>query len=60
MADDENGSGSPWRALIGLAVIVVVGLGMLFVMQQLRHAAAIQDCLASGRQNCAPIGSTGG
>jgi hypothetical protein len=28
---------------------------VLFVMQQLRHSAAIQDCLASGRSNCAPI-----
>jgi hypothetical protein len=37
----------------------VLILGVLFVMQQLRHAAAIQDCVASGRTNCAPITSGG-
>ncbi|WP_428485406.1 hypothetical protein [Rhodopila sp.] len=48
---------SPLRALVGLGLIVVLILGVLFVMQQLRHASAIQDCVASGRSNCAPIGS---
>jgi hypothetical protein len=59
MADDEEGPRSPLRAVVGLALIAVAILGVLFVMQQLRHAAAIQDCVASGRTNCAPI-STGG
>jgi hypothetical protein len=57
MADDDEdgGSGFPLRALVGLGLAVVLILGVLFVMQQLRHAAAIQDCVASGRSNCAPI-----
>ena len=38
-----------------LGLVVVLVLGILFVMQQLRHAAAVQDCIASGRTNCAPI-----
>ena len=61
MPDDQpdDPPGSPWRALIGLALIVVLGVGILFVMQQLRHAAAIQDCVASGRRNCVPISSPG-
>jgi hypothetical protein len=59
MAEDEGGSGGPWRALVGLALIVLLGVGALLIMQQLRHAAAIQDCVASGRRNCAPISSTG-
>jgi hypothetical protein len=54
MADDDRG-GSPLRAVVGLVLVVVLILGMLFVMQQLRQAAAIQDCVASGRTNCAPI-----
>ncbi|MDR3532159.1 MAG: hypothetical protein P4L90_16610 [Rhodopila sp.] len=54
MAEDEP-KGSPWRAVVGLGLIVVLIVGVLFVMQQLRHAAAIQDCVASGRTNCAPI-----
>jgi hypothetical protein len=57
MAEDENKS-SPLRAVVGLGLILVLILGVLFVMHQLQHAAAIQDCVASGRTNCAPI-STG-
>ncbi len=52
--DDENRS--PLRAVVGLGLIVVLIVVVLFVMQQLRHASAIQDCVASGRTNCAPIG----
>jgi hypothetical protein len=54
MAED-NPKTSPLRTVVGLGLIVVLVLGMLFVVQQLRHAAAIQDCVASGRTNCAPI-----
>jgi hypothetical protein len=56
MADDEQ-KRSPLRAVVGLGLIVVLILGVLFVMNELRHAAAIQDCVASGRTNCAPIPS---
>ncbi len=56
MAEDEE-KGSPLRAVVGLGLIVVLILGVLFVMQQLRHASAIQDCVSSGRTNCAPITS---
>ena len=57
MADDEPKS-SPLRAVVGLGLIVVLVLGAIFMVNQLRHASAIQDCVASGRTNCAPI-STG-
>ena len=56
MAEDEPGGGAPWRALVGLGLIAVLIVGMLFVMQQLRHAAAIQDCVASGRRDCGMVG----
>ena len=58
MAEDKpdgDHQGSPLRALIGLGLIVALIVGVLAIMQQLRHAAAIQDCVASGRSNCAPI-----
>jgi hypothetical protein len=54
---EHDQKGSAIRTLVGLALIVVLILGMLFVVQQLRHATAIQDCVASGRTNCAPITS---
>jgi hypothetical protein len=57
---DEDQQGSPLRAVAGLGLILVLILGVLFVMQQLRHAAAVQDCVASGRTNCVPITSNHG
>jgi hypothetical protein len=56
MAEDEP-KGGPLRAVVGLGLILVLIVGVLFVVQQLRHAAAIQDCVSSGRTNCAPITS---
>jgi hypothetical protein len=56
MADeDDDRQGSPLRAVVGLALIVCLIVGVLLIMRQLQHAAAIQDCVASGRTNCAPI-----
>jgi hypothetical protein len=54
---EDDGKGSPWRAVVGLGLIAVLILGVLFVMHELQHAAALQDCVASGRTNCAPIPS---
>jgi hypothetical protein len=54
---EEDPKSSPWRAMVGLGLIVVLILGVLFVMHELQHAAALQDCVASGRTNCAPIPS---
>jgi hypothetical protein len=56
MPDDER-KGTVLRTLVGLGLIVALIVGTLFVTQQLRHAAAIQDCVASGRTNCAPVTS---
>ena len=56
MADDEE-RGSPLRAVVGLGLIVVLIVGVLFVMHELQHASSLQDCVASGRTNCAPIES---
>jgi hypothetical protein len=57
MAEDDPKGGGPLRAVVGLGLIVALVVVVLFVMQQLRHASAIQDCVASGRTNCAPISS---
>ena len=56
-ADRQDGR-SPLRAVVGLGLLLALIVGVLFVISQLRHAAAIQDCVASGRTNCAPIVST--
>lgn len=52
---DENPEPHPYRALIGLAAIVVGIFAVLFIMDRLHQAARLQDCFQSGRTNCAPI-----
>jgi hypothetical protein len=52
--DDEPGP-DPRRALAGLIAIVALIVAVLFIMHRLDQAARIQDCVASGRTNCAPI-----
>ncbi|HET6308712.1 MAG TPA: hypothetical protein VFG12_16095 [Rhodopila sp.] len=54
MAENEPKS-SPLRAVVGLGLIVVLIVAVLFVMHQLQNASSLQDCIASGRTNCAPI-----
>jgi hypothetical protein len=54
MADDDPGP-SPLRALLGLVAIVLLIVAVLFIVHRLNEAARIQDCVASGRTNCAPI-----
>ena len=53
--DNEFEPNSPRRALAGLVAIIVLIVLVLFVMYRLHQAAQIQDCVASGRANCAPI-----
>ena len=42
-------------ALIGLAIVLLLVLGGLVLVHVLRDAARLQDCVMSGRTNCAPI-----
>jgi hypothetical protein len=49
-------------ALVGLLVTLLLVLGGVLLVHVLGRAAKLQDCVMSGRTNCAPIGSakTGG
>jgi hypothetical protein len=40
---------------MGLLVVVALVAAVLFIMHRLDQAGRIQDCVASGRTNCAPI-----
>jgi hypothetical protein len=53
--DDERASPFGWFPLVILIVLIVGGL---FVMFELRDVSNIQDCVQSGRRNCAPIDTT--
>jgi hypothetical protein len=46
-------------ALIGLAIVLLLVLGGLVLVHVLRDAARLQDCVMSGRTNCAPIEAPG-
>jgi len=50
---------NPRRALIGLLAIVALVVAVMFIMHRLNQAARIEDCVASGRTNCAPIETPG-
>jgi hypothetical protein len=51
--DDEHSSNR--GALIALCVVVVLVLGGLWLSHVLSGAADVQDCVSSGRSNCAPV-----
>ena len=42
-------------ALIGLAIVILLVLGGLVLVHVLRDTGRLQDCVMSGRTNCAPI-----
>jgi hypothetical protein len=51
----------PRRAAIaGLVVTVLLVLGGVFLVHVLSRTGKLQDCVMSGRTNCAPIDSTAG
>jgi hypothetical protein len=53
--DDNRDSESRRPALIGLVVVLVLVVVSYFLVTALRNKADLEDCLMSGRRNCAPI-----
>ena len=53
----ENGHDHDSRrpALIGLVLVLVLVVAAYFLVTALRKNADLEDCLMSGRHNCAPI-----
>ncbi len=43
------------RALIGLAIVAVLVVAAVYLVHALRKESELEDCLMSGRSNCAPI-----
>jgi type IV secretory pathway VirB2 component (pilin) len=52
MDEPSNSSRGAIAALIAVVLLIVAGL---WLMQHIRADARIQDCVMSGRTNCAPI-----
>ena len=44
-----------WLALTGLLITLLLVAGGIFLIHELDRAARLQDCVMSGRTNCAPI-----
>lgn len=54
-ADDGDEPDSRRGALLGaLVVLIIVAVG-LYLVHVLHRTARLQDCVMSGRTNCAPI-----
>ena len=53
---DGNEGGMPVRQVVAIVVVLAALLGAgLWITGALRGTATIQDCVAAGRTNCAPI-----
>jgi len=53
--DEDNHDQSRSRALIGLLVVAVLVIAAVYLVHALRNESNLEDCLMSGRSNCAPI-----
>lgn len=42
-------------SLAGLVIAIVLVIGGIYLMLQVRDNAKLQDCVASGRRNCVPV-----
>jgi hypothetical protein len=51
----EPGTPSRRAALIGLVIVLTLVIGGIFLVHVLKRTSRIQDCVMSGRTNCAPI-----
>ena len=52
---DDDGGGSRRAALIGLVVTLLLVVAGYYLTTMLRHQGQMEDCLMSGRRNCAPL-----
>ena len=46
--------------LVPLIILLVLVVGGLFVVFELRDISRMQDCIWSGRKNCAPVDDPSG
>jgi hypothetical protein len=56
---EDDGPPPRRGALIGLIVAAVLAAAALYLMHALREESQREDCLMSGRSNCAPIETPG-
>lgn len=59
MVDPHHDDGSRRRSLVGLAMIVLLFVVGWVLVHELYANGQLEDCLLSGRTNCAPIQNPG-
>ena len=52
---DDEGDQRRSAALIGLIIILALAIAGVWLVRELREKSQLEDCLMSGRTNCAPI-----
>ncbi|HZK91839.1 MAG TPA: hypothetical protein VFC56_16985 [Stellaceae bacterium] len=55
LSEHDDDGGNRRGALIGLAIAAVLVIAGIYLVNALRNQAKMEDCLMSGRSNCAPI-----
>lgn len=50
--DEDEDSGRQTRALAALAVVLAIAVVGFLLVQYLKHASDVQDCLLAHRTNC--------
>ncbi len=61
--ENDGNTANPKRrraALAGLIFLLALVLAGLYLAHELRGVSQLQDCVMSGRTNCAPIDSSTG
>ena len=53
--DEQAEANRQTASLAGLAVTLALVAGSLFLIQHLAATSRMEDCLLSGRTNCAPV-----
>lgn len=54
-ARSPRARGPRWTAFVGLLITLLLVLSGIFLIRDLTRAGRLQDCVMSGRTNCAPI-----
>jgi hypothetical protein len=58
--DEQGGERSRSAAVIGLIVVLALVVAAVYLVRALRNESQLEDCLMSGRTNCAPIEAPSG
>ncbi len=53
--DEQAGANRQTSSLAALAVVLAIVIVSLFLVRELRSQGAVDDCMMSGRSNCALI-----